>query len=130
MASKDELEKLRNEFEGSAAQRAGLTFNDFMKLVQTTPKKAPVTVSRGSNKAKQVGDQNQREAYNSIRDTPAAKNKGASSPTSSRSKVSKEEVKSNKKWESKKGNMDGMVYSPASVSAKSRKQQRAGGKGK
>ena len=92
--------------------------------------KAKVTKSRGSNTAKQVGDQNQREAYNLIRDTPASKNKGASFSTSSRSKVSKEEVKSNKKFESKKSNMAGMSYSPASVSAKSRKQQRAGGKGK
>jgi hypothetical protein len=131
MASKEELEKLKNQFEGSAAQRAGLTFNDFVKLVEATPAKTTkVTKSRGSNKPKQVGDQNQREAYNSIRDTPASKNKGASSPNSSRSKVSKEEVKSNKKWESKKSNMTGMVYSPASVSAKSRKAQRAGGKGK
>jgi len=62
MAKKsNELDKLKEEFEGSAAQRAGLTFNDFVKLVQATPKKAPVTVSRGSNKAKQVGDMNQRE---------------------------------------------------------------------
>jgi hypothetical protein len=130
---KNELEKLRENFEGSAAQRAGLTFNDYVKLVQATPAKTAtpkVTKSRGSNTPKQVGDMNQREAYNSIRDTLAAKNKGASSPTSSRSKVSKEEVKSNKKFESKKSNMAGMSYSPASVSAKSRKQQRAGGKGK
>jgi hypothetical protein len=96
---------------------------------KTTPK-AKVTKSRGSNTAKQVGDMNQREAYNSIRDTSNSKSKGASFSTSSRSKVSKEEVKSNKKWESKKGNMDGMVYSPARVSAASRKAQRAGGKGK
>jgi hypothetical protein len=127
---KNELEKLKENFEGSAAQRAGLTFNDYVKLVQATPKKAPVTVSRGSKKAKQVGDMNQREAYNSIRDKAASKDKGGSSPTSSRSKVSKEEVKSNKKFESKKSNMAGMSYSPASVSAKSRKAQRAGGKGK
>ena len=63
----NELDKLKEEFEGSAAQRAGLTFNDFVKLVQATPKKTPVTVSRGSNTKKQVGDQNQREWYNGKR---------------------------------------------------------------
>jgi len=109
MASKDELEKLRNEFEGSAAQRAGLTFNDFMKLVQATPKKAPVTVSRGSNKAKQVGDMNQREGYNAVRGKSAKTASGATVYTSKESKAS---AKKNK------GAMD--EY----------KQQRAGGKGK
>jgi len=98
---------------------------------KATPKpKAKVTKSRGSNTATQVGNDNQREAYNSIRDTYDAKSKGSSGPESSRSKVSKQEIKSKKKWESKKGNMDGMVYSPAWVSAESRKMQRAGGKGK
>jgi hypothetical protein len=98
---------------------------------KATPKpRAKVTKSRGSNTATQIGNDNQREAYNSIRDTYDARSKGSSEAESSRSKVSKEEIKSNKKWESKKGNMDGMVYSPAWVSAESRKMQRAGGRGK
>jgi hypothetical protein len=118
MASKDELEKLRNEFEGSAAQRAGLTFNDFMKLVQATPKKAPVTVSRGSNKAKQVGDQNQREAYNSNK---------------SNSKVSKAELSKRSKAvkNAKAAGVDALGTEMGLADAmKKRKQQRAGGKGK
>jgi hypothetical protein len=109
MASKDELEKLRNEFEGSAAQRAGLTFNDFMKLVQATPKKAPVTVSRGSNKKKQVGDMNQREGYNAVRGQSA---KTAAGGTAYTSKMDKASAKKSK------GAMT--AY----------KQQRAGGQGK
>ena len=109
MASKDELEKLKNEFEGSAAQRAGLTFNDFVKLVQATPKKAPVTVSRGSNKKKQVGDMNQREGYNAVRGQSA---KTASGGTAYTSKMDKDSAKKSK------GAMT--AY----------KQQRAGGKGK
>jgi hypothetical protein len=109
MADKSELEKLKNEFEGSAAQRAGLTFNDFVKLVQATPKKVPVTVSRGSNKAKQVGDMNQRESYNSVRGQSAKTISGGTVYTSKESKVS---AKKNK------GAM--AEY----------KQQRAGGKGK
>jgi hypothetical protein len=92
--------------------------------------KAKATKSRGSNTAEQIGNDNQREAYNSIRDTYDSKSKGSSGAESSRSKVSKEEIKSKKKWESKKGNMDGMVYSPAWVAAESRKMQRSGGKGK
>jgi hypothetical protein len=73
MASKEELDKLKENFEGSAAQRAGLTFNDYVKLVYATPaktaspSKSKVTKSRGSNTAKQVGDQNQREWYNGKR---------------------------------------------------------------
>ena len=110
MAKKsNELDKLKNEFEGSAAQRAGLTFNDFVKLVQATPKKAPVTVSRGSNKAKQVGDMNQREGYNAVRGKSA---KTASGKTVYASKMSKDGAKKNK------GAMT--EY----------KRQRAGGKGK
>jgi hypothetical protein len=112
MADKSELEKLKNEFEGSAAQRAGLTFNDFVKLVQATPAKTAkqkVTVSRGSNKAKQVGDMNQRESYNSVRGQSAKTISGGTVYTSKESKVS---AKKNK------GAM--AEY----------KQQRSGGKGK
>jgi hypothetical protein len=110
MAKKsNELDKLKEEFEGSAAQRAGLTFNDFVKLVQATPKKAPVTVSRGSNKAKQVGDMNQREGYNAVRGKSA---KTASGGTAYTSKMDKASAKKSK------GAMT--AY----------KQQRAGGKGK
>ena len=105
----NELDKLKEEFEGSAAQRAGLTFNDFVKLVQATPKKTPVTVSRGSNKAKQVGDMNQREGYNAVRGKSA---KTASGATVYASKTSKASAKKSK------GAMT--EY----------KQQRAGGKGK
>lgn len=105
----DELEKLKNEFEGSAAQRAGLTFNDFVKLVQAKPTTPKVTVSRGSTKPKQVGDMNQREGYNAVR---GQSGKTASGGTAYTSKMDKSSAKKSK------GTMT--AY----------KQQRAGGKGK
>jgi len=108
----NELDKLREDFEGSAAQRAGLTFNDFVKLVQATPSKTStpkVTKSRGSNTKKQVGDMNQREGYNAVR---GQSSKTASGKTVYTSKVSKAGSKKSK------GAMT--AY----------KQQRAGGKGK
>lgn len=111
-SNENELDKLRDEFEGSAAQRAGLTFNDFVKLVQATPvkTKAPkVTKSRGSNKPSQVGDMNQREGYNAVR---GQSGKTASGKTVYSSKMSKAGSKKSK------GAMT--AY----------KQQRAGGKGK
>ena len=113
MAKKsNELDKLKEEFEGSAAQRAGLTFNDFVKLVQATPAKTAtpkVTKSRGSNTPKQIGDMNQREGYNAVRGQSA---KTASGKTVYASKMSKAGDKKSK------GAMT--AY----------KQQRAGGKGK
>jgi len=121
MADKNELEKLKENFEGSAAQRAGLTFNDYVKLVQATPTKTAtpkVTKSRGSNKAKQVGDQNQREAYNSNK---------------SNSKVSKAELSKRSKAvkNAKAAGVDALGTEMGLADAmKKRKQQRAGGKGK
>lgn len=110
MAKKnDDLDKLKENFEGSAAQRAGLTFNDYVKLVQAKPNTPKVTVSRGSNKKKQVGDMNQREGYNAVRGQSA---KTASGATVYTSKVDKASAKKSK------GAMT--AY----------KQQRAGGKGK
>ena len=118
---KNELDKLRENFEGSAAQRAGLTFNDYVKLVQATPAKTAtpkVTKSRGSNTPKQVGDMNQREAYNSNR---------------SNSKVSKAELSKRSKAvkNAKAAGVDALGTEMGLADAmKKRKQQRAGGKGK
>ena len=112
MASKEELDKLKENFEGSAAQRAGLTFNDYVKLVYATPTKTAtpkVTKSRGSNKPQQIGDMNQREGYNAVR---GQSGKTASGKTAYTSKMSKTGSKASK------GAMT--AY----------KQQRAGGKGK
>jgi hypothetical protein len=120
----NELDKLKENFEGSAAQRAGLTFNDYVKLVQAKPTTPKVTVSRGSNKPKQVGDQNQREAYNSVRGTINGR---------SNSKVSKADVKKGFKAvkDAKAAGVDALgTEMGLADSIKKRKQQRAGGKGK
>jgi len=69
MAKKsNELDKLKNEFEGSAAQRAGLTFNDFMKLVQATPAKtaapkATKTAPGSKEKAIMEAEEKAKNAY-------------------------------------------------------------------
>jgi hypothetical protein len=105
----NELDILKEEFQGLAGQRAGLTFNDFVKLVQAKPTTPKVTVSRGSTKPKQVGDMNQREGYNAVRGKSA---KTVSGGTAYSSKMDKASAKKSK------GAM--AAY----------KQQRAGGKGK
>jgi hypothetical protein len=94
--------------------------------------KAKVTKSRGSNTPIQVGNDNQREGYNAIRDTSAARYKGGSGDsTARRSKTSAQEVKSNKKWEKdNRATMSVAMFSDGDTSAISRKKQRAGGKGK
>ena len=122
MSSKDEFEKLRNEFEGSAAQRAGLTFNDFLKLVQATPTKSatpkatPKAIKpRGSKTKEQVGNDNQREGYNAQRDMKQKRSKSGKiiGKTMPGFKVSKEDS-------------DSQGFDMADM----RKRQRAGGKGK
>lgn len=88
----------------------------------TKPKtmpKAKVTKSRGSNTAKQVGDMNQREAYNLVRERPSGKTFG---------KVSKAQVKQGLKQAAK----DKQVGTDMGLAdtIKRRNKQRAGGKGK
>ena len=67
MAKKsNELDKLKDEFEGSAAQRAGLTFNDFVKLVQakpTTVPKATKTAPGSKEKAIMAAEEKAKNAY-------------------------------------------------------------------
>ena len=100
---------------------------------KATPKtKAKVTKSRGSNTATQIGNDNQREGYNAIRGTSAARyNGGSGDTTARRSKTSAQEVKSNKKWEKdNRATMSVAMFSDGDTSEISRKKQRAGGKGK